>query len=77
MKDKLNIEQYTIGYDQYNEDSESKSVAVREVLNFKDLSYGIYLDGECKEVKFLTKEEALGKFGYLSENVKNKILNFK
>ena len=76
MKDKLNIIEYTIGYDKYDEDSENKSIGVKEILNFRDLSYGIYLNGEYKEVKFLTKEEALNKFGYLSESVKNKILNY-
>jgi|GEM_PF-6413577 len=77
MKDKINIEEYTIGYDKYDKNSENESVCVKEILNFKDLSYGIYLNGKCKEVKFLTKEEALDKFGYFSENVRNKILNYE
>lgn len=54
---------YIVGYDSYDEDAKS-SVGVKEVLNFKDLSYCLEINGEIKETKFLSKEEALSKFGY-------------
>lgn len=71
----LNIEQFTVGFDAYDE-ADGESVGVKEILNFKDLSYGLFLNGECKAVKFLTKEEALEKFGHISEETKQKILDY-
>lgn len=51
-------------------------IGVKEILNFKDLSFTVYVDGELKDVIFLTKEEALNKFGNISEEVKDRILSY-
>lgn len=70
---KPKIEQFTVGFDAFDE-ADGESVGVKEILNFKDLSYGLFLNGKLKKTRFLTVDEALSKFGYLSEEVKQKIL---
>lgn len=63
-----------MGVDSYDK-SDGDSVGVEEIFNYKDLSYTLCFDGKCGEPKFLTTEEALAKFGHISEEVRNKILN--
>lgn len=69
----MELDNYTKGFDQYDEESEG-SVGVKEILNFKDLSYGLFVNGELKKVEFLTVPQALGRFGHISEEVRQKIL---
>lgn len=69
------ITEYVGGYDFYDE-GRGDSVGVTEILYFKDLSYITYFNDEPKKIRFLSKQEALNKFGYISEEVKNKILNY-
>lgn len=57
----MKIDQYIMGCDAYDETTGS-SFAVREVLNLKDLSYCMEINGKLGEIRFLSESEAIEKF---------------